>query len=352
LKKKKTIMERTNFNQIARKLKKQFDKWDYNKAIKLSDSEAATRDYLIEPFFNILGYVKMDDYTHEYSLPVGKGKVKKVDMVITLAGKNPTILIECKKAGANLTSGNFNQLSEYFKTQISSKIGILTNGLVYKFYSSSLDDKRILNTVPFLTFDLTDFNSSDIDNLVSFNRNTIDIATILDEAEGQYFLERFDDGLYKTLLSPSRDFVKSVFTNMGGKVLTEKNYTRIFELINSISLSDALERVKVTEASNSKTGTITTAKEIKGFNIIKTIIGMSSKIKSSDLDRISYQDKKYHFNIIVDGSIRNSICKLVFSEKGNIIEVGGAKFEIEKVTTQEIIKYKTALINSVYKLLY
>jgi len=345
-------MERTNFNQIARKLKKQFDKWDYNKAIKLSDSEAATRDYLIEPFFNILGYVKMDDYTHEYSLPVGKGKVKKVDMVITLAGKNPTILIECKKAGANLTSGNFNQLSEYFKTQISSKIGILTNGLVYKFYSSSLDDKRILNAVPFLTFDLTDFNSSDIDNLVSFNRNTIDIATILDEAEGQYFLERFDDGLYKTLLSPSRDFVKSVFTNMGGKVLTEKNYTRIFELINSISLSDALERVKVTEASNSKTGTITTAKEIKGFNIIKTIIGMSSKIKSSDLDRISYQDKKYHFNIIVDGSIRNSICKLVFSEKGNIIEVGGAKFEIEKVTTQEIIKYKTALINSVYKLLY
>ena len=345
-------MERTNFNQIARKLKKQFDKWDYNKAIKLSDSEAATRDYLIEPFFNILGYVKMDDYTHEFSLPVGKGKVKKVDMVITLAGKNPTILIECKKAGANLTSGNFNQLSEYFKTQISSKIGILTNGLVYKFYSSSLDDKRILNTVPFLTFDLTDFNSSDIDNLVSFNRNTIDLATILDEAEGQYFLERFDDGLYKTLLSPSRDFVKSVFTNMGGKVLTEKNYTRIFELINSISLSDALERVKVTEASNSKTGTITTAKEIKGFNIIKTIIGMSSKIKSSDLDRISYQDKKYHFNIIVDGSIRNSICKLVFTDKGNIIEVDGTKFEIEKVTTQEIIKYKTALINSVYKLLY
>ena len=178
------------------------------------------------------------------------------------------------------------------------------------------------------------------------------MATILDEAEGQYFLERFDDGLYSTLLNPSRDFVKSVFTNMGGKVLTEKNYTRIFELINSISLSDALERVKVTEASNSKTGTITTAKEIKGFNIIKTIIGMSSKIKSSDLDRISYQDKKYHFNIIVDGSIRNSICKLVFTDKGNIIEVDGTKFEIEKVTTQEIIKYKTALINSVYKLLY
>ena len=104
--------------------------------------------------------------SQRYSVPCYydcKDLIKKVDMVITLAGKNPTILIECKKAGANLTSGNFNQLSEYFKTQISSKIGILTNGLVYKFYSSSLDDKRILNTVPFLTFDLTDFNSSDIE---------------------------------------------------------------------------------------------------------------------------------------------------------------------------------------------
>jgi|TARA_B110000977_G_C11041921_1_gene479172 hypothetical protein len=345
-------MERTSFNQITKTLKKSFEKWDYNRAIQLSDSEAATRDYLIEPFLNILGYVKMDDYSHEFSLPLAKGKVKKIDMVINLNGKNPTILIECKKAGANLTSANFIQLKEYFSAQASSKLGVLTNGLVYRFYSSSLDDKRTLNSVPFLTFDLTDFNSSDIDNLVPFYRNSIDLKSILEEAEGQYFLERFDDGLYKTLVSPPRDFVKSVFSNMGGKVLTEKNHTRIFELINSISISDALERVKINEANNSKTGTVTTAAEIKCFNIIKTIIGMSSKVKTTDLDRISFQDKKGHFNIIVDGSIRNSVCKLVLSDKGNVIEIEGVKFEIEKVSTQEIIKHKTALINSVCKLLY
>jgi hypothetical protein len=79
---------------------------------------------------------------------------------------------------------------------------------------------------------------------------------------------------------------------------------------------------------------------------------MSSKVKTTDLDRISFQDKKGHFNIIVDGSIRNSVCKLVLSDKGNVIEIEGVKFEIEKVSTQEIIKHKTALINSVCKLLY
>ena len=82
-------MERTSFNQITKTLKKSFEKWDYNRAIQLSDSEAATRDYLIEPFLNILGYVKMDDYSHEFSLPLAKGKVKKIDMVINLNGKNP-----------------------------------------------------------------------------------------------------------------------------------------------------------------------------------------------------------------------------------------------------------------------
>ena len=169
----------------------------------------------------------------------------------------------------------------------------------------------------------------------------------------RYFsIERFDNGLYKTLLNPSRDFVKSVFSNMGGKVLTEKNYTKIYELINSISISEALEKVKVSEANNSKTGTVTTATEIKCYDIIKTIIGMSSKVKSADLDRISYKDKKGHFNIIVDGSIRKSVCKLMLSDKNNFIEIDGSSIQLEKVTIKEVIKHKTALINSVCKLLY
>jgi hypothetical protein len=139
---------------------------------------------------------------------------------------------------------------------------------------------------------------------------------------------------------------------MGGKVLTEKNYTKIYELINSISISEALEKVKVSEANNSKTGTVTTATEIKCYDIIKTIIGMSSKVKSADLDRISYKDKKGHFNIIVDGSIRKSVCKLMLSDKNNIIEIDGSSIQLEKVTIKEVIKHKTALINSVCKLLY
>ena len=75
----------------------------YKKAIKLSDNESKTRDYLIEPFFNMLGYDKMEHYSHEYSLRFSKGSVKKIDMVVSLNGRTPIMLVECKKATANLT---------------------------------------------------------------------------------------------------------------------------------------------------------------------------------------------------------------------------------------------------------
>ena len=63
--------------QIASFLYKSINKWDYNRAIKLSDNETKTRDYLIEPLLNMLGYNKMDHYSHEFSLKYSSRNVKK-----------------------------------------------------------------------------------------------------------------------------------------------------------------------------------------------------------------------------------------------------------------------------------
>ena len=85
--------------QIGHLLDKSFSKWDYVKAIKLSENESQTRDYLIEPFFNLLGYNKMEHYSHEFSLKFAKGSVKKVDMVITLNRRTPLTPSDTKKSG-------------------------------------------------------------------------------------------------------------------------------------------------------------------------------------------------------------------------------------------------------------
>ena len=173
-------MDKIRVAQVARKIEKSLLNWDIKKAIKYSDDETKTRDYLVEPFIKILGYHEMDDYSHEFSLKHSKGSVKKVDMVIFLSRREPTILIECKKSNLNLTERHFNQLNSYYEFHRESKIGILTNGIQYQFYSRSLDNNKILNKTPFMVFDVNDYNFSDIENLVKFYRqniNAIDAMT-------------------------------------------------------------------------------------------------------------------------------------------------------------------------------
>ena len=45
-----------NLSQISRDIKKRLNAFDYQSALKHSTDEAKTRQYLIEPFFQILGY--------------------------------------------------------------------------------------------------------------------------------------------------------------------------------------------------------------------------------------------------------------------------------------------------------
>lgn len=339
-------MDKSKLKQIGNKLQKSLNEWAYNRAIRKSNNEAETRDYLIEPFLNILGYDKMDDYAHEFPLRLSAGKVKKVDMVITISGKSPDILIECKQANKNLTDTNFKQLSEYYQAHKESTIGILTNGITYKFYSRSLEDKLKLNKEPFLVFNLTDFDSSDIENLVQFYRPFINMKDILEDAEEIYFLEKFDNGLFKTLYKPNKEFIKLVYSNMGGNRMSDKINKRIYDLINSISLAEALEKIKIAEAKDSKDGIITTSQELKAFDIIKTIIAMTSKINNNDLERIGYRDYKYHSKIIVDGMPTKEICRLVFLENKNQIEINNNKYPINDISAKEITKHKRQLVDS------
>jgi len=339
-------LDKSRLKQISNKIQKSFDNWDYNRAIEKSNNEAETRDYLIEPFFNFLGYDKMDDYAHEFPIRLSKGKVKKVDMVITISGKSPIILIECKQANANLTATNFKQLSEYYQAHKESKIGILTNGIIYKFYSRCLEDKSKLNEEPFLVFNLNDFDSSDIENLVQFYRPEISIKDILEDAEEIYFLDRFNNGLFKTLYKPNKDLIKLVYNNMGGNRMSDKINKRIYDLINSISLAEVLEKIKIVEAKDSKDGIITTSEELKAFDIIKTIIAMTSKINNNDLERIGYRDYKGFSKIIVDGKPQKEICRLVFSENRSQIEINKNEYPINDISAKEITKHKRHLVDS------
>jgi len=333
--------------QIARKIEKSLNDWDIEKAILNSRNETQTRDYLIECFFEILGYDKYD-FNHEYSLQIDTGKVQKVDMAINVRSsrKSADILIECKKATQNLTENNYNQLAGYYKFHKESKIGILTNGIIYKFYCRSLSNKSELHKKPFLEFNISDFDSNDIEKLVVFHKKNINIDQILKDSEEIYFLDSFNEGLYKTLYKPKKEFVKLIYNNMGGGRMTDKVSDRIYNLINSISLGETLEKIKIAESKDSSDGILTTSEELKSLDIIKTILAMSSKIDNNNIDRIGYKDFKGQFKIIVDNMQSKEICYLKLNSAKKSVVVNKEELMIDDVSAKSITKHKSKIVNS------
>ncbi|MGL6121555.1 MAG: restriction endonuclease, partial [Shewanella sp.] len=79
--------------------------------INLIQTEEATKNAMVMPFINILGYNPFDplEVTPELTADVGIKKGEKVDYAILKDGK-PILIFECKKAGGDLNIKHAGQL--------------------------------------------------------------------------------------------------------------------------------------------------------------------------------------------------------------------------------------------------
>ena len=229
--------------QIANVIKKSLSKIDFSKLEEKCTNEAQTRQYLIEPIIEILGYSRMDDMLTEINAGWGQ-KNDKADIGLLIKGKNPEIIVECKKYGKALTDKEAWQLNGYFINTQSCKIGILTNGLEWRIYSANETNKETsLNSIPFLTFDFNQINDSLIDNLTKLHKNNIDLKELLEEATEFYFLQGFSTAFALELYDPSDDFIKAIYNRMNGKRMTDSIKLKIREQINSSTIQRALKKL-------------------------------------------------------------------------------------------------------------
>ena len=109
------------------------------------------------------------------------------------------MLIECKRSTSNLTDTNRKQLADYFHNHKESKLGILTNGIVYEFYSVMWNDSKKLSNYPFMVFDLRDFTRADLEDIANFHIQVFNTQDILEISEEKYFLDDFNNALTQTL---------------------------------------------------------------------------------------------------------------------------------------------------------
>ena len=222
------------------KLSEELSKYDVRKSIEEKLNEDNTRKRVIEPILMALGY-SWDEMETEFD--AGRSKSERADIGLKTNGNRIEVLIECKRITERLTEKHLNQLNAYFVNLPTTKIGILTNGAEWQFYAPSQEGERDLNFEPYFTFNLSDYDEEDVSNLIRYNRAEFDYKKIQEEAFDIYFMNKFENALAEELFQPSDEFIKAVFSKMGGKRMNDKMKQSLGELINSKSLQKAIESV-------------------------------------------------------------------------------------------------------------
>jgi len=319
------------------KLSEELSKYDVTKSIEDKLNEDNTRKRVIEPILMALGY-SWDEMETEFD--AGRSKSERADIGLKTNGNRIEVLIECKRITERLTEKHLNQLNAYFVNLPTTKIGILTNGAEWQFYAPSQEGERDLNFEPYFTFNLSDYDEDDVSNLIRYNRAEFDYKKIQEEAFDIYFMNKFENALAEELFQPSDEFIKAVFSKMGGKRMNDKMKQSLGELINSKSLQKAIESVIQKEI---KTGgvVITTADELNTYHVVKTLI-VQSKGLSKYADRISYRDQKTSFNVVVDDNIRKTICKIYAEGEKKSIEINGVYYDYDDISSIVNLKKELA----------
>lgn len=138
-------------------------------------SEDLTRNALVMPFIQILGYdvFNPSEVQSEAVLDFGVKKSKKVDYTIMKDGE-PTILVECKHHDDSLDIHD-SRLSKYFR-KTKAKYGLLTNGLEYRFYTEKMVKSK-KTAAPLFEFKITDTKATAIAKLIEEHSEYFKINT-------------------------------------------------------------------------------------------------------------------------------------------------------------------------------
>ena len=299
------------------------------------------------------------------SCDIGMKKGEKIDYAILKDG-DPIILIECKHWEQDLNLYD-NQLIRYFNVS-KAKFGVLTNGIIYKFYTDLAEPNK-MDEKPFLEVNLLEMKDAQVEELKKFHRSYFDVDNILSSASELKYMGELKTAISKEFANPSPDFVRffgkqvydGVFSQKVLEQFTALTKRTIGSYINDI-ISDRLKAAIKTDeeatATEQKTaekteeqpkepetnedGIVTTEEELEAFFIVKSII--RSVVTS---DRITYKDTRSYFGVQIDNNVRKTVVRFYFNQPKNkriaIISEDKSERMYKVQTLDEIYNYADEL---------
>lgn len=334
-----------------------------NKISKMREflqTEEATKNALVMPFINILGYDIFNplEVIPEFTADVGIKKGEKVDYAIQKDGKI-IMLFECKHCGGELNVNHASQLFRYFSVT-EARIAVLTNGIVYKFFTD-LEAPNRMDEKPFLEVNLLELNNSNVVELKKLTRSSFDIDNLMTTAGELKYMRQIKRLLSEQLDNPSDEFVKFVASKVFSGVLTpnrreyfsniakrafnqlinERINTRLKSAMsetnqtemNSIQVDDVETQTESVEANKESRENLiqTTEEELEGFYIVKSLLR-----DMVDPNRIVHRDTQSYMGILLDDNNRKPLARLHFNRSQKYLGIFDEKREEEKIPIQNL----------------
>ena len=289
------------------------------------DTEEAIKNALVLPFLQMMGYSIFDptEVVPEFTADVGSKKGEKVDYALMQDGK-PAILIECKNFGNNLDQAEISQLTRYF-TVTDARFGILTDGVLYRFFSD-LDEPNVMDRKPFFEFNMLDFTEAEVEGLKRFTKAAFNLDEIVDAARELKYTTEIKRLISQELENPSDEFVyfivKRVYEGKATQSIREQFSSLVrkafVQFINdriSVRLKAALEREEQQPSEQPETEKTSVADpveepefvplELEALNVIKAVVR-----DVIDVRRVELRSASQYCSLLLDDNNRKIFCRL------------------------------------------
>lgn len=298
------------------------------------ETEEATKTALVMPFIQALGYDVFNpaDVIPEFIADVGIKKGEKIDYAVCI-NNEPIILIECKPHGARLDNYG-SQLYRYFSCT-SARVAILTDGIVYRFYSDLIAPNR-LDDKPFLTVNITQLKKSAVEQITKLSKSAYNLEALLAAAEDLTYAAKIKAHFESQLDDPGDDIVRYFIRPIYDGQLNQRVLDRFRPIVKQslrgyvteavdARLRSALDKNLVgaddVEEDTSPDGNdedeiVTTEEEIEGLFAVKAILR-----DLVDPNRVTPRDVRSYFGILLDNNNRKPICRLWFNGKTKYLGV-------------------------------
>lgn len=315
-------------------------------------TEEATKNALVMPFLNALGYNVFDptEVTPELTADVGTKKGEKVDYAILKDGK-PIILIEVKCCGVILVSVHASQLYRYFSVT-EARFGILTDGLEYRFFSD-LEASNKMDEKPFFIFNLLNYDESAVEELKKFSKTAFNIDQIRSTANDLKYRREIKNLIAAEFNNPSEGFVRF----FAGQVYSKRLMQNVIDEFNDITkqafrqfvneriearLKTALDKEtqltekqdttsSASEAEEEVSEIETTQDELDAYLIVKAILCEVVSPK-----RLAMRDVKSYCSVLLDDTNRKPICRFHFNYRQKYLGVIDDQRKEERIPISDL----------------